>query len=131
MTNRPPSFLRPITQDPTHGWTLRHASTGRCVARTLIPAFDRQARNKGLLGRGSLDADSAMILAPCNSIHTFFMKFPIDILFMSRDGRVLKIRSNCGAWRLAFAAGGFAVIELPAGAADRSGICAGDRLEIG
>src|SRR4051794_19266904 len=97
------SFLRPMTQDPTHAWTLLGVPGDRCVARTLIPAFDRETRNKGLLGRRSLDAGSALILAPCNGVHTFFMKFAIDIVFVSRLGRVLKIRPDCRAWRLAFA----------------------------
>ncbi|MQA28850.1 MAG: DUF192 domain-containing protein [Luteitalea sp.] len=124
------SFLRGISQDAAHRWTLRRASGGQVVAGSVIPAFDRVTRNKGLLGRRSLEPGSAMVLAPCNSVHTFFMKFPIDIVFVSRDGRVLKIRPRCGAWRLAFGAGAFAVIELPSGAAEASGVGVGDRLEI-
>ena len=71
-----------------------------------------------------------MILAPCSSVHTFFMKFPIDIIFVARDGRVLKIRARCGPWRLAFGLGAFAVIELAAGAVDASQTTVGDRLTI-
>ena len=82
---------------------LRNARAGQIVAVTLIPAFDRSARNKGLLGRHSLEKGSAMILAPCSSVHTFFMKFPIDIIFVARDGRVVKIVSAVvhGGWRWA------------------------------
>jgi uncharacterized membrane protein (UPF0127 family) len=120
-----------MTQDPVRPWALRHASSGRLVASTLIAAFDRATRNKGLLGRHALAPGSAMILAPCSSVHTFFMKFPIDIVFVARDGRVLKIRSQCGPWRLAFGVGAFAVIELPAGAAEASETRVGDHLTIG
>jgi uncharacterized protein len=119
-----------MTQDPMRPWALRHASSGQLVASTLIAAFDRATRNKGLLGRHALAPGSAMILAPCSSVHTFFMKFPIDIVFVARDGRVVKIRSRCGPWRLAFGVGAFAVIELPAGAVEASGTRVGDRLTI-
>jgi len=125
-----PSFLRAITQDPARGWTLRRASDGQLVARTLIPAFDRATRNKGLLGRHALEPGSAMILAPCSSVHTFFMKFPIDIVFVARDGRVLKLRLRCGPWRLALRLGAFAVIELPSGGVEASGTRVGDRLTV-
>ena len=100
---------------------LRNARAGQIVAVTLIPAFDRSTRNKGLLGRRSLEQGSAMILAPCSSVHTFFMKFPIDIIFVARDGRVVKMCERCHPWRLALGPGAFAVIELPAGAVEPSG----------
>jgi uncharacterized membrane protein (UPF0127 family) len=125
-----PSFLREIVRDAARPWTLRNASGGQIVATTVIPAFDRATRNKGLLGRSSLEPGSAMILAPCSSVHTFFMKFPIDIVFASREGRVLKVRPRCGGWRLAIGVGSFAVIELPQGALEATGTKVGDRLEI-
>ena len=124
-------FRRAIAHDGGSAWMLRNARDGQIIAVTLIPAFARATRNKGLLGRHSLEQGSAMILAPCSSVHTFFMKFPIDIIFVARDGRVLKIRSRCGPWRLAFGVGAFAVIELAAGAVDASRTRVGDRLTIG
>jgi uncharacterized membrane protein (UPF0127 family) len=109
---------------------LRNVRAGEILAVTLIPAFARATRNKGLLGRHSLEPGSAMILAPCSSVHTFFMKFAIDIVFVARDGRVVKIRERCRPWRLALGLGAFAVIELAAGAVAPSGTRVGDRLEI-
>jgi uncharacterized membrane protein (UPF0127 family) len=125
-----PSFLRAMKRDLAQSWTLRGVARGQLVASTVIPAIDRATRNKGLLGRHSFAPGSAMILAPCSSVHTFFMKFPIDILFVSRDGRVLKVVPRCGAWRLAFGPGAFAAIELPAGAAETTGTSVGDFLEL-
>jgi uncharacterized protein len=125
-----PSFLRPMTQDPTYPWTLRHASGGQLVASKVIAAFDRATRNKGLLGHHAPEPRSAIILAPCSSVHTWFMKFSIDIVFVVRDGRVLRIRPRCRPWRLAFGLGAFAVIELPSGTAEASGIRVGDRLSL-
>ena len=123
-------FRRAIAHDGAPAWMLRNARAGQIVAVTLIPAFDRSTRNKGLLGRHSLEQGSAMILAPCSSVHTFFMKFPIDIIFVARDGRVVKMCERCRPWRLALGPGAFAVIELPAGAVEPSGTRVGDRLEI-
>jgi uncharacterized membrane protein (UPF0127 family) len=125
-----PSFVWMMRQDPDHPWTLRLAASGRIVAGALIPAFDRVTRNKGLLGRHALESGTAIILAPCSSVHTFFMKFPIDIVFVARDGRVLKIRSRCGPWRLAFGFGAFAVIELNPGVAEEAGIVVGAHLTV-
>jgi uncharacterized membrane protein (UPF0127 family) len=61
-------------------------------------------------------------------VHTFFMRFPIDLVFAARDGRVVKIRSGVGPWRISAAAGAFAVVELASGAAGRAGLRVGDRL---
>jgi uncharacterized membrane protein (UPF0127 family) len=99
------------------------------LASTLEPAFDSKSRNKGLLGRGHLEAGSALIIAPCSSIHMFFMKFPIDVIFAARDGRILKIR-QVRPWRIALKRGAFTAIELPAGAAALADTRQGDRLEI-
>lgn len=70
------------------------------------------------------------MLAPCTSIHTFFMQFPIDVLFVGRDGRVLKVQRSIGAWRLAAAWRAFAVVELAIGAIDQSETQVGDLLEV-
>jgi uncharacterized protein len=131
-SDRKPSFLRAMARKQEQPWTLRQALDGRIVASAVIPAFDRDTRNKGLLGRDSLDPGSAMILAPCGSVHTFFMKFAIDIVFVSREGEVLKIVRHCRAWRLAFGVGAFAVIELASGAVDTTAtrVRVGDRLEL-
>ena len=111
-------------------WALRHASSGQLVASTLIAAFDRATRNKGLLGRHELAPGSAMILAPCSSVHTFFMKFIIDVVFVDRNGSVLKGVADLKPWRIAARPGAYAVIELNAGAIRRSELKVGDRLSV-
>ena len=114
-SGRGPSFLRAITRDIERPWTLRNATSGRIVASSVIPAFERATRNKGLLGRRSLEPGSAMILAPCSSIHTFFMQFAIDVAFVDRDGRVVRARRALGPWRIQAALRASAVIELATG----------------
>ncbi len=69
-----------------------------------------------------------MIIAPSTSVHMFFMKFAIDVVFANADGKVVKVARNLKPWRLAASFGALAAIELAAGAA--SGIRVGDNLEI-
>ena len=110
--------------------SLRNARHAGIVARTIETAFDSPTRNRGLLGRSSLADDQALILAPCSSIHTFFMQFAIDVAFVDREGRVLRVRKALGPWRLQVAFGAFAVIEFASGSLDRSDTRSGDRLHV-
>jgi len=107
-------FLRECLQAPAAPWTLCNTTTGATLATSVVPAFDRVTRKRGLLGLERLDKGAAMILAPCAGVHTWFMHFPIDILFVSRQGDVLKVRRGVGPWRLAVRLGAFAVVELAA-----------------
>ena len=111
-------------------WTLRNVRTQRTLADRLEAAFESASRNKGLLGRDSLPEGQALILAPCNSIHMFFMRFSIDVLFMARNGQVLALRRALKPWRIAIAWRAAAVVELPVGAIDQSGTQIGDLLEL-
>jgi hypothetical protein len=100
------------------------------VATILEEAFDSASRKRGLLGRTGLPPGHALIIAPSNMVHTFFMRFPIDVLFVARDGRVLKARRSVPARRVSGAFRAFAVIEMAADALDSSDTRAGDRLSI-
>ena len=123
------SFLDPILKTPSAPWVLRNARHEGVVAQHVETAFDRDSRNRGLLGRSSL-SDSALILAPCGSIHTFFMRFAIDVAFVDRSGHVLRARRALGPWRLLAAFRAFAVVELASGTLDRSDTQRGDRLYL-
>jgi uncharacterized protein len=109
---------------------LRNASNAEVVAASVELALTRAARRRGLLGRDGLEPGCAMLIAPCSSIHTWFMRFPIDVIFVARDGRVLKTRAAMPPWRLAVAPGAYAVVELPPGAIAKSHVRIGDRLEL-
>jgi uncharacterized protein len=124
------SFLSPLLRTPSGHHRLENTRTGRIVADQLWTAFDSATRRKGLLGRDSMPEGSALLIAPSNSIHTFFMRFPIDIAFVSRDGRVVSVRTALPAWRIAIAFRAYAVVELPAGALARSETLPGDVLSI-
>lgn len=79
----------------------------------------------GLLGRRALAADEALLIRPCSSIHTFGMRFAIDVVFLDRAGVVLALHPALPPWRTARCRGAQAVLELAAGGAARAGICCG------
>ena len=122
-------FLTPMLREPSRQWSLVDADTGTTVATHVEAAFDSRTRKKGLLGRSGLGTTS-LIIAPCNAVHTFFMRFSIDVVFTDREGRVLKICADVRPWKIAAAWRGFAAIELEAGAASRAGIGAGHSLAV-
>ena len=123
-------FLAPLLKSAPGPLTLRNVRNGQTLAAVLETAFDSTTRRRGLLGRDHLPRDTALVIAPCGAVHTFFMRFPIDIVFARRDGRVVKTRSRVPPWRLTGTFGGFAVIELPAGVLERSRTRPGDLLEV-
>ena len=88
------------------------------------------ARMRGLLGRSDLTQGEGVILRPAGSIHTFFMRFPIDVVFLGADDRVLEVVPHLAPWRAAGVKGARAVLELAAGEADARGIRAGSKLTL-
>jgi uncharacterized protein len=123
--------LSPLLRDGAAGdCHLVAERTGRTVATALLTAFDSASRNTGLLRHDSLDLQTALFIAPCNSIHTFFMKFAIDVAFMSKDGRVIKRRTRIPPWRLAMSLRAHSVVEFAAGVLDEADVQVGDRLAV-
>lgn len=114
------SFLTPLIHTPEHRFILHDVDAETVLATRIEAAFNSETRRRGLLGRTDFAEGSALVIAPCSAIHTFFMKMVIDVAFVSRAGVILKTYSSLPAWRLAFAVGAFAVIELPAGTLSRS-----------
>jgi uncharacterized membrane protein (UPF0127 family) len=123
-------FLTPMLAEPTKSWGLQCVTTGQVVATRLDAAFDAASRKKGLLGRDTMPEGNGLVIAPCGGIHTFFMRFPIDVLFLARDGRVMKLCEAVKPWRLALAPTAFCVIELPANSARRAGVLRGERVAV-
>lgn len=85
---------------------------------------------RGLLGRRELKSGEGLLLRPALSVHTFFMRFPIDVVFLGRDGKILKVARSLKPWRAASQRGAKAVLELAAGETDRRGIQPGIRLDL-
>jgi uncharacterized protein len=124
------SFLTPVLRNPTAAYRLENDRNGRILAHRVATAFDSASRRRGLLGRDSLPTGSALVIAPTNAIHTFFMRFAIDVAFMSKAGRVLKVYGALPPWRVAGALGAHAVIELPPGALGEADTRPGDTLRL-
>lgn len=124
------SWVNPLIRDPTTRFQLVNGRTGRVISPSVGGAFDSATRRRGLLGRDGMAAGEALIIAPTNAIHTFFMRFDIDVAFVRRDGRIVKLRHSVPPWRIAFAAGAFAVVEAPAGTFAASSTVAGDTLSL-
>jgi len=107
------------------------ARTGGALADTIELAGDSVARRRGLLGRDGLAPGTALVIAPCSAVHTFGMRFSIDVIFAARDGRVMKIARDVLPRRLAAAWGAFAAIEMAAGEAGRGDVEIGDVIHVG
>lgn len=88
-------------------------------------------RLKGLMFKKSFDKGCGLIILPCNSIHMFFMRFPIDVLFMSKEDKVVGIKENIKPWQLSkvYWAAEY-VIELPVGTVQETRTTLGDKLNI-
>jgi hypothetical protein len=87
-------------------------------------------RRVGLLKHKSLGPGEGLWIAPCESVHTFFMKFPIDLVYLDKRLRVRKVRHAVPPWRLSACLTAHSILELPAGAAAESGTVAGDTLTM-
>jgi uncharacterized membrane protein (UPF0127 family) len=103
---------------------------GRVVCERCLVADSALARTRGLLGRSGLDPGEGLLLKPASSIHMFFMRFAIDVVFLGRGGEIRKVAANVRPWRLAAAWGAKMALELPSGEAGRRGIEVGDRLDL-
>jgi len=86
-------------------------------------------RFRGLLGRAPLAAGEGFLIEPCASVHTFGMRYPLDLAFLDRDGRVLGIVRDVKPLRVAAGWGARATLEMASGTAAAAGLRPGDRLE--
>ena len=109
--------------------TLRREN-GEIVCDRCVVADSPVSRMKGLLGRSELRPGEGLLLRPASSIHTFFMRFPIDAVFLDCAFRVLQISDELHPWRAASRRGAHAVLELPAGHSARRGLEVGDSLQV-
>jgi uncharacterized membrane protein (UPF0127 family) len=103
-------------------------SDGRPVCRARV-AGSFAARFRGLMGVAALPAGEGLLLPRTGSVHTHFMRFPIDVVFLDDERRVVAIRPALRPWRMASAKGARSVLELAAGECERLGLATGDVLE--
>jgi len=103
---------------------------GRDICERCSVADRPHTRMRGLLGRADLPAGEGLLLRPAPSIHTWFMRFPIDAVFLDAHLRVLDVIPEMGPWRMAGRRKARAVLELAGGEAERRGLEPGDVLEL-
>ena len=101
---------------------------GTVVCERCLVAETPLARVRGLLGRSGMSSGEGLLLRPAGSIHTAFMRFAIDAVFLDAAGRVVKIASALRPWRAAGCRGARSVLELPAGEARKRGLRPGVSL---
>jgi uncharacterized membrane protein (UPF0127 family) len=123
-------FLQPLTRRSGSAAVIVNQCTGEPLATSVEAAFDSTSRKRGLLGRVALERRHAVVIAPTNAIHTWFMRFAIDVVFAAKDGTVVGLRRALRPWRIAIAPRAFCAIELAAGTIDRHSIAVGDRLIV-
>ena len=91
MPGSPSSYSGPLQ--------VKNLTRDTLLAVRLEPAHTGPSRRKGLLGRKNLELGEGLWIAPCESVHTFFMKFPIDLVYLDRNQQVKKVRNDVGPWR--------------------------------
>ncbi len=109
---------------------VRNTTRDAILGDSIDVANSSTTRNKGLLGRDFLPEGHGLWITPCEAIHMFFMRFPIDVVFLDKNKRVVKISADLKPWRMSGSFRAKSVLELPAGTAARSGTQVGDQLEL-
>jgi uncharacterized protein len=116
--------------------TTSHATVRNVTRSTVLGSKIREARSflergRGLMFVSKLESGEGMLIDPCSSIHTFWMRFPIDVLYVDRDGTVLRADRSMKPWRIGpVFTGSRWVVELPDGTIDATGTKAGDKLLV-
>lgn len=109
---------------------VSNRTRGILIADSADIADTSAKRRRGLLKHTSLEPGEGLWIVPCEGVHTFGMKFPIDVLFLNKRKKVVKVRSNMARRRIALGLMAHSVLELPAGTADATGTVRGDELEF-
>ena len=108
---------------------VRNAAGAVVCERCEVPKSSF-ARARGLLGRSGLEPGGGMLIDAAPSVHMFFMRIPLDVVFLDRDLKVVRVVHGLRPWRVAGARRAVAALELPAGAAAAAGIEEGDVLSL-
>jgi uncharacterized membrane protein (UPF0127 family) len=110
---------------------IKNLTKGTVLADKVNLARSFQSRLIGLIGRKYLEKGSGLILPDCNAVHTFFMRFPIDVLFLDGEGRAVGRLENLPPWRISpFFWKAKTCIELPAGTLHNSSTWVSDVISI-
>ncbi|MGA8026813.1 MAG: DUF192 domain-containing protein [Bryobacteraceae bacterium] len=120
--------MKTRVETATGDYIVQNLDRGSVIANQVRIAGSSSARRRGLLGVEGLEKGSGIWIAPCEAIHTFGMKMPIDVVFLDREYRVNKLRPRLRPSRISVCLSACSVLELEAGAISRSTTRLGDRL---
>ena len=109
---------------------VRNQTRNTVLGEAVEVADTSEKRRVGLLKHARLDPGSGLWIVPCESVHTFFMKFPIDLVYLDKQRKVRKVRHAVPPWRLSACLAAHSILELPAGTVEKSGTLRGDELLI-
>ena len=110
--------------------SIINTTRGRLLGDSIQRPDTAKSRRVGLLKRAGLAKGEGLWIVPCEAIHTFFMRFDIDVLFLDRKRRVVKVVPRMRPWRISVSWRGRSVLELPAGTIEETGTVRGDVLEV-
>ncbi len=109
---------------------VRNETRKTVLAEAADVADTSAKRRTGLLKHSRLEPGDGLWIRPCESVHTFFMKFPIDLVYLDKRLKVRKVRHAVPAWRLSACLTAHSVLELPAGMAQQTQTAVGDVLAM-
>ena len=112
-------------------YRVHELTRGQVLAERLRSAHTHWTRLRGLLGTRSLPEGDGLWIRPCRQVHMFGMRYPIDVVFVDADQRVVGLTSDLQPGRVSPKfAGATSVLELPAGTIARTGLAVGTQLAI-
>jgi uncharacterized membrane protein (UPF0127 family) len=109
---------------------VRNVTRGVLLGDVVVVADDSRSRRTGLLCHDGLAEGEGLWIVPCEAVHTFGMKFAIDVIFLNRKTQVLKIRKNMAKRCITLCLRAHSVLELPTGTLERTGTIPGDVLDL-
>jgi uncharacterized membrane protein (UPF0127 family) len=109
---------------------VRNHTRNTVLAESADMADTSAKRRTGLLKHERLNPGEGLWIVPCESVHTFFMKFPIDLVYLDKQKKVRKVRHRVPAWRLSVCLSAHSILELPAGTLEQTGTQVGDELVV-
>jgi uncharacterized membrane protein (UPF0127 family) len=124
----PPLPIRVIHRDLK--FRVRNVTRGTSIGDAIDIAESSAARRTGLLKHHKLDPGAGLWITPCESVHTFFMKFAIDLIYIDRKHRVRGVVRALRPWRMSICLFAHSVLELPPGTIDGTKTQKGDELEL-
>jgi len=109
-------------------YRLRNITRGTILGDAIDIADTSEKRTTGLLKHKELRAGEGLWIVPCEGVHTFFMKFALDLVYIDKKHIVRKAVANVVPWRLSMCLPAHSIVELPAGTIEPSATRKGDQL---